>query len=58
MVIKFMNNLSIAVLSGIIGLLVSQWSNGLVITSLVGDMLVNILLPMVFIFVTYISLAK
>jgi hypothetical protein len=53
-----MNNLSIAVLSGIIGLLVSQWSNGLVITSLVGDMLVNILLPMVFIFVTYISLAK
>jgi hypothetical protein len=53
-----MKNLSIAVLSGIMGLLISQLSKHLMIKTLTGDILINIGLPTVFIVMTYILLAK
>jgi hypothetical protein len=53
-----MKNLSIAILSGIMGLLISQWSNNFIIKSLILDILVSILLPTIFIATTYLLLAK
>ncbi len=57
-ILKFAKNLSIAVLSGIMGLLISQWLNNLIVKSLMGDVLISILMPTSGIVITYWLLAK
>lgn len=56
--IRFIQNLSIAILSGIMGLLVSQWLSGMVINNWFCYAFINIIIPASVITSIYLLLAK